>query len=224
MRRNFMDRLRPIRRVLRGIEAAQVRWFGRSLLSTLFRTPALVLETVGRKSGQRRQTALAYHRLRDGDLVIVGGAGGQRRVPDWVANVRADPDVHVVVDRVRRPMTAVELVGDGRATVWNEIRQVWPQIVTCQARAGRPVPVFRLAAVYANWLVGVRAGLRLRLRGTTDALDVSIARGGEFVRRKVEAGEPGFVQMWAGMGGMERFDRRRRWWATARASFSAAMR
>lgn len=150
MRRNVMDRLRPIRRVLRGIEAVQVRWFGRSLLSTLFRTPVLVLETVGRKSGQPRQTALAYHRLGDSDLVIVGGAGGQRRVPDWVANVRANPDVHVVVNRVRRRMTAVELVGDERATVWNEVRQVWPQIETYEQRAGRPVPVFRLTDAHEN--------------------------------------------------------------------------
>lgn len=56
------------------------------------------------------------------------------------------------------------------------------------------------------------------------SLDMSIARGGEFVRRRAEAGEPGFVQMWAEIGGMERFDRRRRWWATARASFAAALR
>lgn len=145
-----MDRLRPIRRVLRGIEAAQVRWFGRSLLSTLFRTTALVLETVGRKSGQRRQTALAYHRLHDGDLVIVGGAGGQRRVPDWVANVRANPGVHVVADRVRRPMTAVELGGDERSTVWDEVRRVWPQVETYEQRAGRQVPIFRLTHVDAN--------------------------------------------------------------------------
>ena len=55
-------------------------------------------------------------------------------------------------------------------------------------------------------------------------LDRSIARGGEFVRRRVEAGEPGFVKMWSEMGGMERFDRRRGWWATARASFDAAIR
>jgi hypothetical protein len=55
-------------------------------------------------------------------------------------------------------------------------------------------------------------------------LDRSIARGGEFVRRRAEAGEPGFVQMWAEIGGMERFDRRRRWWATARTSFDAALR
>ena len=56
-----------------------------------------------------------------------------------------------------------------------------------------------------------------------EALDMSIARGGEFVRRHAEAGEPGFVQMWAEIGGMERFDRRRRWWATAWTSFDAAL-
>ncbi|HAS10629.1 MAG TPA: hypothetical protein DCS55_08965 [Acidimicrobiaceae bacterium] len=95
-RRNAMDRLRPIRRALRGVEAAQVRRFGRSALSTLFRTPVLVLETTGRRSGRQRQTALAFHRRPDGDLVIVGGAGGQRRTPDWVANVRSHPDVHVI--------------------------------------------------------------------------------------------------------------------------------
>lgn len=68
---------------------------------------------------------------------------------------------------------------------------------------------------------GLAAADRSEVLGS---LDVSIARGGEFVRRRVEAGEPGFVQMWEDMGGMERFDRRRRWWATARASFSASMR
>ena len=54
-------------------------------------------------------------------------------------------------------------------------------------------------------------------------LDESIARGGEFVRRHVEAGEPGFVEMWNSMGGMERFDRRRRWWAVARPTFVTAL-
>ena len=46
----------------------------------------------------------------------------------------------------------------------------------------------------------------------------SIARGGEFVRRRAEAGEPGFVKMWTEIGGMERFDRRRRWWAARNRS------
>lgn len=56
------------------------------------------------------------------------------------------------------------------------------------------------------------------------SLSESIARGGEFVRRRAEAGEPGFVQMWEEMGGMERFDRRRRWWADVASRFEAALR
>lgn len=55
-------------------------------------------------------------------------------------------------------------------------------------------------------------------------LDESIARGGEFVRRRVEAGEAAFILMWESMGGQERFDRRRRWWADARVEFEAALR
>ena len=56
-----------------------------------------------------------------------------------------------------------------------------------------------------------------------DALDRSIARGGEFVRRRVEAGEAAFVAMWESMGGMARFDRRREWWAGRRDGFAAAL-
>jgi hypothetical protein len=55
-------------------------------------------------------------------------------------------------------------------------------------------------------------------------LDSSIVAAGEFVRRHVEAGEPGFVKMWEEMGGMERFDRRRRWWHENREQFDAALR
>ena len=86
-----------------------------------------------------------------------------------------------------------------------------------------------------GWESADRAG-RLRLVCDTYGLDASarmdvleslsgaIAHGGEFNRRHAEAGEPGFVQMWNEMGGMERFDRRRRWWAERRQEFEAALR
>ncbi len=54
-------------------------------------------------------------------------------------------------------------------------------------------------------------------------LDESMARSGEFVRARVEAGDPNFIAMWDGMGGQERFDRRRCWWADARPSFERAL-
>lgn len=86
-----------------------------------------------------------------------------------------------------------------------------------------------------GWLPADRPG-RLRLVCDVYGLDTdgrvevlhmlsdSIARGGEFVRRRAEAGEPGFVKMWTEIGGMERFDRRRRWWASARPNFETALK
>jgi hypothetical protein len=55
------------------------------------------------------------------------------------------------------------------------------------------------------------------------ALADGIERGGEFVRRRVDAGEPAFIEMWNSMGGQERFDRRRRWFDENRDRFGAAM-
>ena len=60
-------------------------------------------------------------------------------------------------------------------------------------------------------------------RALVDVLDGQIATGGEFVRRRVEAGDPGFVAMWNEMGGAARFDRRRRWWADNRQGFLDAV-
>ncbi|MDP9464526.1 MAG: phosphotransferase [Actinomycetota bacterium] len=60
--------------------------------------------------------------------------------------------------------------------------------------------------------------------GLVAALSGSIARGGQFVLRRVEAGDRNFVEMWNSMGGMARFDRRRAWWAESRGEFDTAMR
>jgi hypothetical protein len=57
-----------------------------------------------------------------------------------------------------------------------------------------------------------------------ECLTDSIASGGEFVRRRVAAGDPNFIAMWNEMGGEERFDRRRRWWARQRPRFVDALR
>jgi hypothetical protein len=51
----------------------------------------------------------------------------------------------------------------------------------------------------------------------------SIGRGGEFVRRRVDAGDPNFITMWNEIGGMERYDRRRRWWYEHHTEFARAM-
>lgn len=146
-----MDRLRPLWRVAGAVEAAQVRRFGRSALSMAFRTPVLVLETTGRKTGLARRTTVAYERADGGDLLVAGGAGGQKRVPDWVANLRAEPVATATIDRSAVRVRARELAGEEREATWRELRQRWPRIDRYEERAGRPVPVFRLSADHSGF-------------------------------------------------------------------------
>ena len=47
---------------------------------------------------------------------------------------------------------------------------------------------------------------------------------GQFARRRVEAGDPYFIRMWNAIGGTERFDCRRRWWAVYEQEFLEAAR
>jgi F420H(2)-dependent quinone reductase len=142
--RNGHDRWRPLRRLSRPVEVGQIRWLGRSLVSVAARTPVLVLHTTGRRSGTSRATPLAFHRAPDGTLLVVAGAGGQSRLPDWVANLRADPRAAVTVQRRRADVLAEEVTGEDRAEVWGRLALTWPRIDTYQRRAGRLVPVFRL--------------------------------------------------------------------------------
>jgi aminoglycoside phosphotransferase (APT) family kinase protein len=54
-------------------------------------------------------------------------------------------------------------------------------------------------------------------------LDDAIARSGEFVRRRVEAGDPNFVKMWEDAGGDRRHEFRREWWVGERDSYARAL-
>ncbi len=139
-----MDRLRSVRRVVGPLESAQVRRFGHSGLSVLFRTPVLVLETVGRRSGRSRRTPLAYRPEPDGSFLVVAGAGGQTVLPDWVANLRANPEAIVTVRRRAVPVQAVELLADEHDEIWSRLAADSPRIETYARRAGHRAPIFRL--------------------------------------------------------------------------------
>jgi hypothetical protein len=52
-----------------------------------------------------------------------------------------------------------------------------------------------------------------------EALEAQIGTAGAFVRRRVEAGEPAFVEMWERLGGQARYDRRIEWFAANRSRF-----
>ena len=54
-------------------------------------------------------------------------------------------------------------------------------------------------------------------------LDRPMRSGGAFVQRRVDAGDQNFIRMLDEMGGLERYDRRHRWWGQNRDSFVRAM-
>ena len=54
-------------------------------------------------------------------------------------------------------------------------------------------------------------------------IEASLARGGEFVRRRVERGEPAFVEMWERMGGEARYAHRRDWFTQNRSRIVEAL-
>jgi hypothetical protein len=56
-----------------------------------------------------------------------------------------------------------------------------------------------------------------------DALAEQMRGGGAFVRRRVDAGDPAFTEMWNKMGGAARYRRRERWFDTHRSRFLDAL-
>jgi hypothetical protein len=56
-----------------------------------------------------------------------------------------------------------------------------------------------------------------------ECLDHTMMRGQDFVRRRVAAGDPNFIRMLRDMGGMDRYERRSRWWASRHSDFVTSL-
>jgi hypothetical protein len=83
------------------------------------------------------------------------------------------------------------------------------------APADRPARLRLVADSY-----GLDAEGRVEL---LDLVPLTMTRAREFIQARVDAGDPNFEMMWDFMGGAERFERRRRWWAEHRDTFATAL-
>jgi deazaflavin-dependent oxidoreductase (nitroreductase family) len=103
----------------------------------------LVLETTGRKSGQRRQTPLSF--TRDGDAyIVIASNGGSPRHPDWYLNLQADPNADVDLAGRTKAVRAETVSGSDRDRLWRAAVQSYPGYTGYQMRASREIPVVRL--------------------------------------------------------------------------------
>ena len=104
--RPFSDRFRAtVLRVFSRVHITFYRWTGGIIGERIFGNQMLLLTTTGRKTGQPRTTPVGY--LVDGDaLVIVAGAAGVAKHPDWWLNLESHPEALVQVGRRKLRVSA----------------------------------------------------------------------------------------------------------------------
>jgi deazaflavin-dependent oxidoreductase (nitroreductase family) len=118
----------------------------RGSLAGRFRVHALVLTTMGRKSGRSRDVVLQYFPDGDGFVVVATNDGG-RTHPAWYLNLAANGRGRVEIAGRRIPVAATELTGDAATEWWARILERSPEYERYGRAAGRSFPIIRLAPV-----------------------------------------------------------------------------
>ncbi|MFI6869172.1 nitroreductase/quinone reductase family protein [Nocardia sp. NPDC050406] len=130
-------------KVLRGHQWVYEKSGGLVGHRLLLGNPTLLLRTVGRKTGKERVNALTY--ARDGkDFLVTASNGGSARAPGWLANVKAQGECEVQVERRRIPVRARATYPDdeGYARRWGLVDKVnGGRYSAYQKQTSRPIAV-----------------------------------------------------------------------------------
>ena len=103
--------------------------------------PVVLLETIGAKSGERRQSMLTAPVVDGERVVLVASFGGDRRNPAWYHNVLAHPDVIATRTGRRDEMTARVATETERAELWPRIVSAYKGYAGYQEKTERTIPV-----------------------------------------------------------------------------------
>jgi deazaflavin-dependent oxidoreductase (nitroreductase family) len=104
----------------------------------------LILRTIGAKSGQVRESPVAYFPEDDGSMVIVASKGGLPTNPAWYHNLKANPEFDVEVGTATVPVKAEEITGSEYEAKWAEIVAKAPGFGEYQTKTTRVIPLVRL--------------------------------------------------------------------------------
>ena len=109
----------------------------------------LVLHTIGRRSGQARQTPLSYTKDSDA-FVVIASDGGSPRDPDWYLNLKDHPGAEVEIGGHRQSVRAEIVTGAERDRLWRQAVQSFGGYAGYQARTDREIPVVRLTPAHSD--------------------------------------------------------------------------
>lgn len=116
-------------------------WFS---TSNLFGFSALMLTTIGAKTGRPRRVALTF--FRDGNrLVIVASRGGMDKQPGWYHNLKAHPEAVVLLNGCSGSYSSYEAASEERNRLWTMACDHYAGYATYQKHArDRQLPVMVL--------------------------------------------------------------------------------
>jgi deazaflavin-dependent oxidoreductase (nitroreductase family) len=133
----------PVVRWVNKLAAGRIRRKGGKFMGF----NALILTTIGRKSGAERTNPVGWFPGRDGSWLIVASAAGAAGNPAWYYNIAAHPDkVQIEVDGRTLAVVAEQLHGAERTEAWEQIVATAPRFGGYQQKTDRELPVIRLVA------------------------------------------------------------------------------
>ena len=130
----------PLTRISTGLHAQLYRTSGGRLLARWFGNPILVIETVGRRSGEPRAAAVTYAPLESGWLVMPINAGSHR-TPAWWLNLRTAGHGTVAVSGKRYAVRPRVVEGEERERLWGQYLRQAPVLETYRSFTDRDIPL-----------------------------------------------------------------------------------
>ena len=126
-----------------GAHAGVYRATGGKLFGRVGKSPILLLNTVGRKTGRKRTSPLLY--VMDGeDFVIIASKGGAPTHPAWYLNLKANPDATVEVGDRKVRVRAEEVDSEEKVRLWQKMVEMYPTYDDYQRKTKREIPLLIL--------------------------------------------------------------------------------
>jgi F420H(2)-dependent quinone reductase len=129
-----------------GAHAGVYRATGGKLFGRMGKSPILLLNTVGRKSGKKRTSPLLY--VMDGeDFVIIASKGGASAHPAWYLNLMANPEATVEIGDREVQVEADEADPEDKTRLWQKMVEMYPAYDAYQEKTEREIPLLVLRPV-----------------------------------------------------------------------------
>ena len=103
----------------------------------------LVLETIGRRTGDRIRTPLLYLTDTEGNYICAASYGGSNNHPSWFLNIVKSRTVHLQIGNKTVIASADILESQERDEAWSWLVDVYPPFAKYQNSTTRTIPVVR---------------------------------------------------------------------------------